>query len=204
MPKSSTRGPTLTVRFQQAFVLASEVHANQVRKGTGIPYISHLMSVSALVLEYGGNEDAAIAGLLHDAVEDATDGAAVAMQIRTDFGQHVSDIVLACSDAIGVEGQAKPPWRGRKVSYLAHLAAQTDPDVFLVSACDKLHNTRSIVADLRSIGPALWDRFGEHDPAAHLWYYTSLADSYTDRVPAGLSDELIRTIDQMKELTLIG
>jgi (p)ppGpp synthase/HD superfamily hydrolase len=200
MPESTMDSPTLTSRFQRAFTLASEIHATQLRKGTTVPYITHLMSVSALVLEHGGDEDAAIAGLLHDAVEDSGDGAATAVLIRQAFGEHVADIVLACSDAIGVEGQHKPPWRERKASYIAHLAEQTDPDIFLVSACDKLHNARSIVSDLRAIGPALWDRFGEHDPTAHLWYYQSLANCYVGRVPAELSDELIRVVELMRSL----
>jgi HD domain len=200
MPESTSDSPALTGRFQRAFTLASEVHAAQRRKGTTIPYLAHLMSVSALVLEHGGDEDAAIAGLLHDAVEDADDGAATAVLIREEFGEHVADIVLACSDAIGVKGQHKPPWRERKASYITHLAEQADPAVFLVSACDKLHNARSIVSDLRGIGPAFWGRFGEPDPAAHLWYYGSLATEYVGRVPAALADDLSQVIDQLATL----
>jgi (p)ppGpp synthase/HD superfamily hydrolase len=200
MPESASDSPTLTGRFQRAFTLASEIHASQLRKGTTIPYLAHLMSVSALVLEYGGDEDAAIAGLLHDAVEDSGDGDATAVLIREEFGEHVADIVLACSDAIGVAGQPKPPWRARKASYIARLAVQTDPASFLVSACDKLHNARSMVSDLRAIGPAFWGRFGEHDPAAHLWYYRSLATEYAGRVPIALADDLNQVIDQLAAL----
>ncbi len=136
--------PMLTGRFQQAFALASQVHATQVRKRTTIPYLAHLMSVAAIVLEYGGSEDAAIAGLLHHAVEDGDDGAAIERQIRDAFGDHVTGIVLGCSDSAAVPGQRRPPWRERRERYLAHLAGETSPDVLLVSACDKLHNTRSI------------------------------------------------------------
>ncbi len=200
MPESSTQHLILTSRFQRAFTLASEVHAAQVRKGTTIPYLAHLLSVSALVLEHGGDEDAAIAALLHDAVEDSNDGAAMATLIQDEFGEHVGGIVLACSDAIGMVGQAKAPWRDRKSSYLVHLVDQEDSDVLLVSACDKLHNARAIVADLRTIGPALWTRFSQHDPAAHLWYYRSLAACYVNRVPAPLASELDRVIDQMQSL----
>lgn len=192
--------PLLTDRFQRAFAFASQVHATQVRKGTTIPYLAHLMSVAALVLEHGGSEDAAIAGLLHDTIEDSPDGNAIEALIRHDFGDHVADIVLGCSDAIGTAGQAKPPWRDRKAAYLAHLAAEQDPDVLLVSACDKLHNARSVLADLRAVGPALWDRFSEKDPGAQIWYYQSLADSYADRVPAGLSDELNRVVAKIRSL----
>ncbi len=201
MPESSAQTQLLTSRFQRAFALASEVHAAQLRKGTTVPYLAHLMSVSALVLEHGGDEDAAIAALLHDAVEDSSDGPAVATRIRDEFGEPITGIVLACSDAIGVAGQPKAPWRDRKATYLAHLADQENPDVLLVSACDKLHNARAIVADLRSIGAALWTRFSQHDPAAHLWYYRSLAACYVDRVPAELASELDRVIDQMQSLT---
>jgi len=196
----TANAPVLTERFERAFGLAAGIHAAQVRKGTGVPYLSHLMSVAALVLEYGGGEDAAIAGLLHDAVEDSADGAATAARIRAEFGATIADIVLACSDAVAMPGRAKPPWQDRKASYITHIAAETDPAVLLVSACDKLHNARSIVADLRSLGPALWDRFGQKDPAAHLWYYRSLAACFAGRVPDGLSGELDRVIADMTAL----
>lgn len=192
--------PLLTDRIQQAFELASQVHARQVRKGTTVPYLAHLMSVAALVLENGGDEDAAIAGLLHDAVEDADDGAAVEAVIRGQFGDRVAGIVLACSDAIAVPGQPKARWRERKIAYIAHITAERDPAALLVSACDKLHNARTIVADLRASGPATWQRFSQKDPAAHLWYYTSLAASYAGRIPPGLSDELNRVVGQMESL----
>jgi (p)ppGpp synthase/HD superfamily hydrolase len=200
MPETAATTLLLTSRFQQAFELASQVHATQVRKGTAIPYLAHLMSVAALVLEHGGDEDAAIAALLHDAVEDTSDGTAMAATIRDQFGDQVADIVLACSDAIAVPGEPKAPWLQRKASYLARLATETDPAVLLVSACDKLHNARTIVADLRSSGPAIWQRFSQHDPAAHLWYYNAMAACYADRIPADLSAELHRVIDQMTTL----
>lgn len=191
----------LTERFQRAFAMASEIHARQLRKATQVPYVAHLMSVAALVLENGGDEDAAISGLLHDAVEDSEDGAVTAARIRAQFGDHVADTVLGCSDAVGVPGAAKPPWRERKEAYIRHLAAARDPDVLLVSACDKLHNARSIVADLRAIGPAVWDRFNVPDPGAHLWYYGSLADLYRGRVSAELSGEVTRVVGEMRALT---
>ena len=191
--------PLLTNRFQRAFTMASEVHAAQVRKGTHIPYLAHLMSVAALVLEYGGGEDAAIGGLLHDAVEDSDDGEWMKERIRGSFGNRVANIVMGCSDAVAVPGQPKPPWRGRKQKYLDRLKQEKDEDVLLVSACDKLHNARTIVADLGVIGPALWDRFSENDPEAQLWYYGSLAAVYRDRlVVKPLCDELDRTIGEMR------
>jgi len=197
MPASDAAAPPLTERFQRAFAMASEIHATQVRKGAGTPYLAHLMSVAALALEHGGGEDAAIAGLLHDAVEDAEDGAAVQDSIRREFGDRVAGIVLGCSDAIAVPGQPKPPWTERKRRYVDRIAGETDSDVLLVSACDKLHNARAIVADLRTVGPALWDRFSQHDPAAHLWYYQSLAACYQGRVPDGLSGDLDRVVAEM-------
>lgn len=190
----------LTERFQRAFAMASEIHARQLRRGTRIPYVAHLMSVAALVLEHGGSEDAAISGLLHDAIEDSEDGAATQRRIRAEFGAHVAETVLGCTDAVGAPGQEKPPWRARKESYLRHLAAARDPDILLVSACDKLHNARSIVADLRASGPSMWSRFSVSDPSEQLWYYQSLAGSYTGRVPAALWQEVARTVTEMRAL----
>lgn len=192
--------PVLTGRFQRAFAMASEIHAAQVRKGTSVPYLAHLMSVAALALEHGAGEDAAIAGLLHDAVEDAADGEGARERIRRELGGRVARIVLGCTDAVAVPGRAKPPWDERKGAYLERLRGETDRDVLLVSACDKLHNARAIVADLRAIGPAVWDRFSQRDPQAQLWYYRSLAGCYDGRVPAALRDELSRVVGQMREL----
>ncbi len=200
MAESTTAAaPLLTDRFQRAFAVACEVHAAQLRKGARIPYVAHLMSVAALVLEYGGGEDAAIGGLLHDAVEDCEDGAQMELRIREEFGDHVAGIVMGCSDAVAVPGQPKAPWQDRKTAYIGRVAGEADPDVLLVSACDKLHNARSIVADLRAVGPALWGRF-KAGPADQLWYFQSLASCYQGRVPPALSDELTRTIRQIQSL----
>jgi GTP pyrophosphokinase len=200
MPESTAAAPMLTERFQRAFGLASEVHALQLRKGTSIPYLSHLMAVAALVLEHGGDEDAAISGLLHDAIEDSGDGTATEARIRREFGPRVADTVVGCSDAIAVPGERKPPWRERKERYIRHVAGETSASVLLVSACDKLHNARSIVADLRAIGAAVWQRFSQRDPAEHLWYYQSLADCYAGRVPDALAAELNRVLADMRAL----
>jgi GTP pyrophosphokinase len=200
MAEHNTTTPILTSRFQRAFATAAELHATQVRKGTAIPYLAHLMSVAALALEHGGAEDTAIAALLHDAVEDSADGAAAEKRIRGEFGDRVHDIVMGCSDAIAVPGQPKPPWRQRKAAYIDRLTGENDADVLLVSACDKLHNARSIVADLRSIGPAAWERFSQPDPQSQLWYYKSLARCYHDRVPPVLADEVHRVVAQMGSL----
>jgi len=200
MPESTATAPMLTERFQRAFAIASEIHALQLRKGTSIPYLSHLMSVAALVLEHGGDEDAAISGLLHDAIEDSGDGVQTEARIRSEFGARVADTVVGCSDAVAVPGERKAPWRERKERYIRHLAGEADSRVLLVSACDKLHNARSIVADLRAVGAAMWGRFSQRDPAQHLWYYQSLADCYAGRVPEGLAAELDRVLADMRAL----
>ena len=139
--------PVLSRRYAEAFAYASALHARQVRKGTNVPYLSHLMSVSALVLEDGGDEDEAIAGLLHDAVEDQG-GRPTLEEIERRFGEKVARIVLACSDS---ETEPKPPWRERKERYVAHIR-HAEADVRRVSSADKLHNARSILADYRVIG----------------------------------------------------
>jgi (p)ppGpp synthase/HD superfamily hydrolase len=197
MGEPDTTVPMLTERFQRAFSVASEVHATQERKGTRVPYLAHLMSVAALVLEHGGDEDAAIAGLLHDAVEDSRDGKETQARIRREFGERIAGLVMGCSDAVAVPGEAKPPWRERKEAYLKRLAGAKDPAVLLVSACDKLHNLRSILADLRA-GIYVWSRFNEKNPATQLWYYESLAACYHGKVAAGLSRELSRVIADVR------
>lgn len=144
----------LSPRFEQALVYATQAHAHQHRKGTRIPYVSHLMAVASLVLEYGGNEDEAIGALLHDAGEDAGGSGRVA-DIRVRFGDAVADIVEGCSDTDVIP---KPPWKECKVAYIAHVGAATN-SVRLVSVADKLHNARAILRDHRSIGESLWSRF---------------------------------------------
>lgn len=135
----------MTPKISEAFDLARSLHERQMRKGTSIPYISHLMSVSALVLEHGGDEIQAIAGLLHDALEDA--GPEHGATIRKRFGERVLRIVEGCTDGVPDTAGRKPDWRERKEAYLAHLA-NVDGDTLLVSACDKLHNARAILLDL--------------------------------------------------------
>ena len=134
---------TLSPCFDDALVFASRLHAGQLRKGTPVPYVAHLLAVTATVLEHGGDEDEAIAALLHDAVEDQG-GAATRAKIRRRFGENVAAIVDGCTDADTIP---KPPWQQRKEAYLAHLVGETSPSVRLVSSADKLHNVRSIIAD---------------------------------------------------------
>lgn len=185
-------GLTLTSRYADALVFTAAAHREQTRKGTDIPYLSHLMSVSALVLEYGGDEDQAIAGLLHDAIEDQG-GVAMEAQIRERFGDRVAQIVRACTDS---DVEPKPPWRARKEAYLATLRDKSD-DALLVSQCDKLHNATAILEDARSIGPAIWDRFtGKRDGT--IWYYQSLAAIFAERRPGPLAERFARTVSGME------
>ncbi|BBK35341.1 hypothetical protein STAQ_04190 [Allostella sp. ATCC 35155] len=179
----------LGTRFDAALAYARQAHANQTRKGTRVPYIAHLLAVAATVLEYGGDEDLAIAGLLHDAVEDQG-GLPRLADIRDRFGERVADIVLACSDSQATDGGAKPPWRQRKLDYLQHLDA-AGGDVLLVSLADKVHNARSILRDLRTagVGASVWGRFNA-SAADTIAYYAALADTFRRRLPGQLSDEL--------------
>jgi (p)ppGpp synthase/HD superfamily hydrolase len=189
VPDRADNAPPLSQRFATALMLAWGVHGDQFRKKTGIPYMAHVMAVSALALENGADEDVAIAALLHDTVEDSEDGAVMHMAIDEAFGPRVAAIVLACSDAIAVPGQPKPDWRERKDAYLQHLE-DADEDVLLVSACDKVHNAGSILADLRTDGDELWSRFTVTDPHQQLWYYTNVTEILMRRLPGPLTDQL--------------
>jgi (p)ppGpp synthase/HD superfamily hydrolase len=177
-------------RLAAAQALATSLHSGQFRKGTSIPYISHLMSVSALVMEFGGDEDQAIAGLLHDALEDA--GIEHAPTIQESFGERVLRIVEGCTDGVPDASGRKADWHERKRQYLAHLD-ETDADTLLVSGCDKLHNARAILLDLRSIGPVVFSRFTAGKEGT-LWYYQGLSAIFNRRLPGVLADELARTI----------
>jgi (p)ppGpp synthase/HD superfamily hydrolase len=190
--------PQLGRRFNDAFLYAADKHATQKRKKTDVPYISHLMAVAALVLEAGGGEDEAIAALLHDVVEDCG-GHPVLEDIRARFGDRVADIVAGCTDAYTVP---KPPWKARKLEYLDHLRLATD-DVRLVSAADKLHNVRTILADYRKDGDSVWDRFsGNRDGT--LWYYRAVLDVLCQGKPNRLIDELHRVITELETLAANG
>lgn len=185
---------TPTARFAEALSYAIALHAQQKRKGTEVPYVAHLLAVTALALEHGANEDEAIAAALHDAVEDQG-GAATSAEIERRFGPTVRAIVEGCTDADVVP---KPPWRTRKEAYLAHLHA-APPSVLLVSASDKLHNARAILADLRDLGDALWPRF-TGGRAGTLWYYRSLVDAYRPREPRALVSELERVVSEIERI----
>jgi (p)ppGpp synthase/HD superfamily hydrolase len=191
----------LTERYDDALRFAADLHRDQRRKGGAIPYLSHLLATSTLVMEYGGDEDQAIAALLHDAIEDqghhhAGGVAALRSAIRQHFGGAVLDIVDACTDA---DSHPKPPWRQRKEAYIAHLAAAPLP-VLRVSCADKLHNARCILADYRQLGGALWERFNA-DHQQVLWYYRALTDAFRRAgAPAGLVDELDHAVSEIERL----
>jgi hypothetical protein len=188
----------------QAAAYAAEAHRNDLRKATAIPYLSHLWSVAALVMEHGGDDEQVAAALLHDVAEDHG-GAARLADVSARFGPEVARLVAALSDSLADTdaGETKPPWRERKQQYLAHLV-DVDERVALISACDKLHNARAIEADLRTIGTAVWDRFTVTDPDDHLWYYTSLQNALEPKVPRALGDELRRTVSSIRTLARAG
>ena len=181
-----------TEKLEEALLYAVRLHRDQTRKGTGVPYVTHLLAVAAIVGESGGTEDEVIAGLLHDAPEDAG-GEARLEEIRDRFGDNVADIVAGCTDTYE---DPKPPWRARKEAYIAHLA-NAPASVRLVSAADKLHNARSALSDYRAVGEDLWGRFnGGRDGT--LWYYRSVADALAGHGP--ISDELGRAVAELERL----
>lgn len=165
----------LTERFVSALRFAVEVHEGDVRKGTEIPYVSHLLQVAGLVLEFGGNEDQAIGGLLHDAAEDAG-GEAMLLRIRQEFGEIVESIVRENSDSITDSKAEKAPWRERKEKYIAGIASKSQ-SALLVSICDKIHNVRSLVSDSCLLGESHWERFNASKEDS-LWYYHALSNEF--------------------------
>ena len=175
-------------------VYAAQLHAGQVRKGSGTPYIAHLLAVTSLVLEHGGDEDEATAALLHDAAEDQG-GEATLAEIRRRFGPAVAEIVEGCSDTMATP---KPPWRARKEAFLAHLP-HASSSARLVSTADKLHNARTILADLRMMGDAVWDRF-QGGKEGTLWYHRSLVKILRGDGSDPLAEELDRVVSEIERL----
>jgi (p)ppGpp synthase/HD superfamily hydrolase len=159
-------------RFRRAFLFAADKHAGHARKTTTVPYIAHLMGVASSVLEFGGDEDMAIAALLHDVVEDCG-GEPMLKEVRRRFGDRVAKMVDGCTDSYGTP---KPPWRERKENYIQHLKS-ADAATRLVSAADKLNNIRSILSDYRQVGDAIWERFSGGREGT-LWYYRALLDEF--------------------------
>ena len=183
-------------RLAKAIEFALAIHAEQRRKGTEIPYVSHLLGVASLVLEHGGDEEQAMAAMLHDAIEDQ--GAHQEQAIRERFGARVAEIVIGCTDA---DTLPKPPWRARKEAYLRHLE-HAGADILLVSCADKLHNARAICTDVRTHGLAVFDRFKAGQEGT-VWYYRSLADAFLRLLPGALSAELAEAVAIMGGLVLI-
>ena len=189
-------------RFEAALLYVSTAHRQQARKGIAVPYLSHLLGVTSIVLTYGGTEDQAIAALLHDTVEDCGDEHEAV--IKELLGEEVLGMVLACTDARVPAGGEKDEWRGRKEAYVQHLT-ELPPGhpALLVSCADKVHNAEAIVADLETHGPALWARFPGKAPKDHLWYYGRLA-AFFDHALTGpaapLGRRLRRTVDALGAL----
>ena len=188
----------LTERYADAVAYAATAHAAQRRKGTDIPYIAHLLAVSGSVLEAGGDEDQAIAGLLHDVVEDQG-GLPRADDVRARFGDRVADIVLGCSDSTTEDRKDKLPYAERKATHIAHLREASD-DVLLVTAADKLHNARAIHTDLMIDGPDMLARFNGTAEQV-VWYYDSILKVLENRrVAPTLTTSLRHAIMEIKDL----
>ncbi|MGI0485877.1 HD domain-containing protein [Pantanalinema rosaneae CENA516] len=188
-----TRPTQLTERFVTALVYAAHLHANQKRKDGRVPYIAHLLSVAALVLEDGGTEDEAIAGLLHDAIEDQG-GDSTRQAIRQQFGEGVTAIVDGCT-----EPNRLSSWEVRKMGYLEQIRS-APASVRRVSLADKLHNARSLLASLQQEGDVVWDRFNG-GKAQMLWFYTALRDLYHSTGQDYLSQEFARVMADIEAIS---
>jgi (p)ppGpp synthase/HD superfamily hydrolase len=187
---------TYSPKLREAASFAIDLHREQTRKGgAGIPYVTHLFAVAALVGEDGGSEDEVIAALLHDGPEDQG-GEETLRQIRERFGENVAEIILGCTDTLE---DPKPAWRPRKEAFIAQMEGQTHA-VLRVSCADKLHNARCTLSDLRERGPSVWDLFsGERDDT--LWYYKSLVDVYDRRFDSPLRRALSEVVHDLEEET---
>jgi (p)ppGpp synthase/HD superfamily hydrolase len=188
----------LSRQFEKALIYATRIHGGQLRKKTRIPYIAHILGVSAIAMEYGANETEAIAALLHDAVEDCG-GAKRLRDIERKFGKKVARIVQGCTDT---DQTPKPPWLERKKAYVAHVR-HASMSTKLVSASDKLHNVRAILMDYRKEGERLWSRFNGGKQGA-LWYYRALVNAFSGKRIQPLVQELNRTLTQLELLSNNG
>jgi (p)ppGpp synthase/HD superfamily hydrolase len=197
MSKMPSAHPALSERFLTAVALAMEVHGDTRRLGTEIPYLAHLLVVTGLVLEDGGDEDEAIAAMLHDAVEDGG-GRPLLERIARTFGPRVAAIVEGCSDSLELEPAT--PWIERKRRYLAHLPEVTDDAILRIVIADKVHNARSIVRDYREEGHALWERFTQKTAREQLWYYGGLLTFFESRRPGPLTEDLRIALGELSEL----
>jgi GTP pyrophosphokinase len=194
-PRAKKKSVKLGPRFRRAFLFAADKHARQTRKASTIPYVAHLMGVASLVLEFGGDEDLAIAALLHDVVEDCG-GAPMLAEVRRRFGARVARVVNGCTDS---DTTPKPPWRERKGTYIRHLKS-ADAETRLVSAADKLNNVRSILADYRNVGESVWARFNGGREGT-LWYYRALLEEFLRRKPNRLIREFELAVRELEAKT---
>lgn len=198
--------PLLSPKFAEALQFANEIHITQARKGLGAPYISHLMAVSALVLEFGGNETQAIAALLHDSAEDCG-GRTMLDQVRNKFGEDVAEIVDACTDSFAESPSEKSAWRPRKEAYLLRLAGKS-PDAKLVSCADKLHNLTNTLRDIQVEGVPAWKarmattRNGQAEN--QLWYYGGCLDALSSGWNAPIVDCFSSAVGQLRSLVEEG
>jgi (p)ppGpp synthase/HD superfamily hydrolase len=190
--------PQLTERFEDALVHATRLHTGQRRKGGRVPYAAHLLGVASIVLDHGGDEDQAIAALLHDAVEDCG-GLPRLEEISRRFGKRVARIVDGCTDSYETP---PPPWLERKQQYVRR-AQDEEEDTLLVSCADKLHNTQALLRHLRRDGEEAWALY-RGGKQGTLWYYRTLADLFLERVPGILADELNRVVREVEDLTGAG
>ena len=181
-------------KFEDALTYAARLHRDQIRKGTEVPYVTHLLAVAAIVGENDGTEEQVVAALLHDAPEDRC-GKGRLEEIRARFGDEVAEIVDGCTDTYE---DPKPEWQPRKEAYIAHVA-KASPSVRLVSAADKLHNARSILADLRALGDELWERFTGGKEGT-LWYYRALVEAYDGADSNPVVEELDRVVREIEAL----
>jgi len=181
-------------KFEDALVYTARLHRDQMRKGSEVPYITHLLSVAAIVGENNGTENEVVAALLHDAPEDRG-GKKRLEEIRTRYGDEVAEIVNGCTDTYE---DPKPEWRPRKEAYVAQVK-EASHSVRLVSAADKLHNARTIFADLRNVGDELWGRFTGGKKGT-LWYYRALVEAYEQADSNPVVEELDRVVQEIESL----
>jgi (p)ppGpp synthase/HD superfamily hydrolase len=192
--KSKSEKPFVTARFIEALGYAALLHARQIRKRTTRPYIGHLLNVASIVIEYGGDEEMAIAALLHDAVEDQG-GLPRLREIRKKFGARAAHIVDGCTDSYT---EPKPPWRERKLAYIERVAAES-ADVRLVSAADKVSNSRETLHELRVHGDSVFEKF-QGKKEGTLWYYRALVEVFRKAGSNPLIDELDRVVTELESL----
>jgi (p)ppGpp synthase/HD superfamily hydrolase len=192
----------LTGRFTEAVEYARQLHT-EYRKGTGIPYMAHLIGVAALVMgEADGRvpvtEDMVIAALLHDAVEDHG-GLPRLHDIEERFGPNVARMVAALSDTFAEDHDKKEGWEERKKNYLARLRQEPD-DVLLISAADKLYNAKAILDDFKEIGAAVFDRF-KRGKDQQLWYFDELLKVFRAHPPNRIVNDLESVIEELRAAT---